>query len=303
MKHRILGLSLVAICVSGAIQSQTLPNPGFENWEDVGTACENPQAWDSPNAGVALFGVCSVFKEESSVYAGSASAKLVTTLIPLVNLKAPSAISNGILIVNASDPFNSTVQGGSTIWGRPDALTGFYRYQPVGGDSLTIRVRLFDINGSDTTLIAEDEFFDDTNTGDYVPFTLPINYLTLDDAELAQVLIRSTRNTADATVGTTLWIDELRFTGITGINTLQDEMIGFTLYPNPTRDLLQVENLVEDRAYFQLMDRMGAVCHSSVLSTGQQWVDVSELNSGLYIYQFRNNAGTLLQSGKINLIR
>ena len=143
----------------------------------------------------------------------------------------------------------------------------------------------------------------DTNTGDYVPFTLPINYLRLDDAELAQVLIRSTRNTADATVGTTLWIDELRFTGITGINTLQDEMIGFTLYPNPTRDLLQVENLVEDRAYFQLMDRMGAVCHSSVLSTGQQWVDVSELNSGLYIYQFRNNAGTLLQSGKINLIR
>jgi hypothetical protein len=52
-----------------------------------------------------------------------------------------------------------------------------------------------------------------------------------------------------------------------------------------------------------LMDRMGAVCHSSVLSTGQQWVDVSELNSGLYIYQFRNTAGTLLQSGKINLIR
>ncbi len=282
--------------------SQTLPNPGFEDWVNVGTACENPTSWDSPNAGVGLFGVCSVFRDGETVQAGSAAVKMVTILIPLVGIRAPSAISNGILVVNASDPFNSTVEGGSVIWGRPDALTGFYRYAPLGGDSLTIRVRLFDITGADTTLISEDEFFDDAATVSYVAFNLPINYFTLDDAELAQVLIRSTRNTADATVGTTLWVDELRFTGITGVDD-NPAPFGFTMYPNPASDFLTIENTLGKTGQVLLINRLGQQVLRMPLSPGRQQLDVSGLLPGIYLYRMQDDRGADQGGGKVTVLR
>jgi hypothetical protein len=286
-----------------ALNAQTLPNPGFENWVTVGTACENPTHWDSPNEGVALFGVCSVFKETGSVQAGSAAVRLETILIPLVNLRAPAAISNGTLVVNASDPFNSTVQGGSPIWGRPDALTGYYRYAPQGGDSLTIRVRLYDITGTDTLLIAEDELTDDSNTGAYVPFTLPLNYLTLDDAELAQVLIRSTRNTTDATVGTTLWMDELRFTGITGVEAAANLPFGFNLYPNPASETLHIENVMEQNVNLDVYDQTGVRVLQSSLQRGMNVLDVRDLVPGLHVYRAYQSDGRLALSGTFQILR
>jgi len=300
--RRVAGLLFLTLPFA-PLRAQTLPNPGFETWVTVGTACENPTNWDSPNEGVALFGVCSVFKETGSVQAGSAAVRLETILIPLVNLRAPAAISNGTLVVNASDPFNSTVQGGSTIWGRPDALTGFYDYAPEGGDSLTIRVRMYDITGTDTLLIAEDEFTDDSNTGGYVPFTLPLNYLTLDDAELAQVLIRSTRNTTDATVGTTLWIDELRFTGITGTEAVSNLPFGFNLYPNPASEVLHVENVIQQSVLFEVFDQTGRRVLESSLQSGVNALDVRGMFPGLHVYRAFNEAGQLVMSGTFQILR
>lgn len=295
---------LISVVFSGKmVLAQTLPNPGFENWVTVGTACENPTGWDSPNEGVALFGVCSVFKETGSVQEGSSAVRLETILIPLVALRAPAAISNGTLVVNASDPFNSTVQGGSVIWGRPDALTGYYNYAPEGGDSLTIRVRLYDITGTDTTLIAEDEFVDDANTGAYVPFTLPLNYLTLDDAELAQVLIRSTRNTTDATVGTTLWVDELRFTGITGTGAEQALPFGFNLYPNPASEVLHIENVMVQKIELGIWDRTGRKVHESWLAPGFNAVAIHGLVPGFHVYRLSDASGQILSAGNLQVLR
>lgn len=295
------GFLIVALGMAAGMQAQTLPNPGFEDWNTVGTACEDPDAWDTPNGGVALFGVCSVFKDESIRFSGSASARLVTTLIPLVNLRAPGVISNGTLVVNASDPFNSFVQGGSTIWGRPDALTGYYRYEPEGGDSLTIRVRLFDITGTDTTQIAEDEYFSSAATTDFVPFTLPINYWTADDAELAQVLVRSTRNTADATVGTTLWVDDFRFTGISGLDGSALPGIGWEQYPNPVDGSLNGYNPSTSSYTYVLVDRKGAVRWQSAVHPGNNPFDLTQLENGLYLYRLQDDRGAVVQTGKLQV--
>ncbi len=285
-------------------QAQTLPNPSFEDWVIAGTACENPQSWDTPNSGLSLFSVCSVFKEESLVNTGSASVKMVTTLVPLINLRAPAAISNGTLVVNASDPFNSIVRGGTPIWGRPDALIGFFRYQPEGGDSLTIRVRLFSISGADTTLIAEDEFFSFGATTGFESFNLPINYLSSEDADLAQVLARSTRNTKDATVGTTLWLDDLRFTGISGLGQQGNMPFAFTLYPNPATDYLVLDNAYTSEAHWELLSVSGSVALRGVLTPGQQSIDLSGLFQGLYVFRaLDSRSGKLLQSSKIQILR
>jgi hypothetical protein len=222
----------------------------------------------------------------------------------VVGIRAPAALSNGILVVNASDPFNSTVQGGSPIWGRPDALTGYYRYEPQGGDSLTIRVRLFDIAGSDTVLIAEDEFFSSAATGsDYELFNLPINYLSLEDADLAQVLIRSTRNTANATVGTTLWLDDLRFTGISGLSDQGGLPFGFNLYPNPASDWLHIDNSQGRLGRITLLNSAGALVLQNALHAGSNRLDVHDLPAGLYTLRMTDTGERVVGSSRIQILR
>jgi hypothetical protein len=301
MKYTFFFLLLGCAAVAS---TQTLPNPGFENWVSIGVACEDPEFWNTPNGGVSLFGVCSATRETGAPYSGSASVKLTTILIPVVGIRAPAALSNGILVVNASDPFNSTVQGGSPIWGRPDALTGYYRYEPQGGDSLTIRVRLFDIAGSDTVLIAEDEFFSSAATGsDYELFNLPINYLSLEDADLAQVLIRSTRNTANATVGTTLWLDDLRFTGISGLSDQGGLPFGFNLYPNPASDWLHIDNSQGRLGRITLLNSAGALVLQNALHAGSNRLDVHDLPAGLYTLRMTDTGERVVGSSRIQILR
>jgi hypothetical protein len=301
MNYRILSFLL---CWAAAAGAQTLPNPGFENWVSIGVACEDPEFWNTPNGGVALFGVCSATRETTDAYSGSASVKLTTILLPVVGIRAPAALSNGILVVNASDPFNSTVQGGSPIWGRPDALIGYYRYEPQGGDSLTIRVRLFDLVGSDTLLIAEDEFFSSAATGSaYELFNLPINYLSSEDADLAQVLIRSTRNTANATVGTTLWLDELRFTGISSAPQQEALPFGFDLYPNPASDWLHLDNSHARLGRAAVFNSAGSLVLEYPLASGANRLDVRELAPGLYTLRLYDTGGRAVGVSRLQILR
>ncbi len=284
------------------LHAQTLPNPGFEDWTAVGTACQNPESWDTPNGGLALFGLCSVTRETANVQAGSASVRMETVLVPLISLKAPAALSNGTLIVDPSDPFNSTIQGGSPIWGMPDALTGYYDYVPLGGDSLTVRVRLFDITAGDTTLIAEAEHVDDATTSGYVPFTLPITYLVTEDAELAEVLVRSSRNTMNPTVGTVLYVDGFAFTGISGLPA-EGGPIGFTWYPNPARDRVTVRQPHPGTAHLTLHDVTGRAVLRERLPAGEHELDVSGLASGVYVWRMADDGGRALGSGRLRVQR
>jgi hypothetical protein len=296
-------LLLLLVSASTHVLAQTLPNPGFENWVGVGTACEEPEAWNSPNGGLALFGLCNVTRETGNVHSGSASVKMETVLVPLISINAPGAVSNGILVVDPSDPFNSTVQGGSPIWGMPDALTGFYDYAPLGGDSLTIRVRLFDITGDDTTQIAEAEFIDNSTTGGYTSFNLPITYTMTEDAELAEVLVRSTRNSMAATVGTVLYIDDFAFTGIASID---DAAAGIssTWYPNPASTELRFRHVWQVPVQAELVDLHGRVVARTTAFGEDGRLDCSALPSGPYLYRVLDaDHGRLLDRGHVRVLR
>lgn len=296
--------ALLMLTIQGyVLQAQTLPNPGFENWTNIGTACMDPNSWNTPNGGLGLFGLCSVTKETGNVHGGDAAVKMETVLVPLLAIKAPAALTNGILVVDASDPFNSTVQGGSTIWGMPDALTGFYDYVPLGGDSLTIRVRLFDITGDDTTQIAEAEFVDNSTTGGYTSFTLPITYTMTEDAELAEILVRSTRNTMDATVGTVLYVDDFAFTGISSVD---DPAAGLssTWYPNPAQHTVHFRNPWNEPLLAELFDLHGRVVSRSLVNGAMGQLDCSSLASGPYGYRvLRASDGRLLDRGMVRVQR
>ena len=303
---RPLPLALLALILVGAVlrtDAQTLPNAGFENWEAVGTACEDPVSWNSANGGLGLFGLCNVTRETGNVHGGSISVKLETVLVPLIAINAPGALSNGILVVDPGDPFNSTVQGGSAIWGMPDALTGFYDYAPLGGDSMTIRVRLFDITGDDTTQIAEAEYVDNSTTGGYQSFNLPITYSMTEDAELAEILIRSTRNSMAATVGTVLYIDDFAFTGISSIDGPTGGLSS-TWYPNPAQHTLHFRNPWHASLEVELLDMHGRIVSRTATrnSTGQ--LDCRHLASGAYVYRVRHaEHGGILDRGHIRVQR
>jgi hypothetical protein len=301
MKHFLPALGILSLSlISLNIEAQTVINGDFENWEGAGTACEDPVDWDTPNDGLSLFGLCSVLKEEGSVQNGGTAVRLVTTNIPLLNIKAPAAITTGEFILDLDNPFQSSVGGGTPIWGLPDAFMGYYDYVPNGGDSLTIQIRFFDITGSDTTMISEDEFIDWNTTGGYTAFNLPINYMTSDDPELMQILIRSTRDTENATAGSTLYIDNLSLSGISSANQV-DLPVKPNFYPNPVRNLLYFDN-DWNASELRVFSILGNQVAFQSLGTGRNQLDMSSFKSGIYIYQLVDSKGDILFSGRISKV-
>ena len=240
MRNIVLALALL-MCIPPLCQlnAQTINNGDFEDWTEF-SGFRDPTGWDTPNSGLSLFGISSVFREESFVSSGLYSTKLVTTTVPLAGINAPAALTTGTLALNISDPLSSNVFGGAPVFGKPDALTGWYDYDPVGGDSLTIRVFMLNIDGTDTTNIAQEEFFTDVPTGGtWTQFNIPINYTTTDDPELIQILVRSTRASGAANDGTTLYVDEFKLTGITSVEELDAIGIGVDLYPQSSQQPVQ----------------------------------------------------------------
>lgn len=263
--------------------AQTVPNPGFEEYFTVGsTSCQDPVSWDTPNDGLALFSVCNVFQDDTKFQSGSSSVRLETISVPLLPINAPGTVTTGTLELNIDNPLESFVVGGSPVIGMPTALTGWYDYEPMGGDSLTIRVWMLNVTETDTTVISMDEFIEWNASGGWTQFTVPINYTTSDVPELAQILVRSSRDTESSTVGTTVWIDDLRLDGaVGGLGQSAPELPA--IYPNPARDFMVISS--QGNSTLEVYSIVGERTMAQQLNHGNNSVSVRELGIGVYLYR------------------
>lgn len=79
-------------------------------------------------------------------------------------------------------------------------------------------------------------------------------------------------------------INEKQETGITDAGTL-----AVSVYPNPAKDMVHI--YLEGSAEITLADMMGKICHQTS-NINNQSIDVSELNTGLYILQITGGGRT-----------
>jgi len=185
----------------------TIPNGDFELWNTFSNYSD-PQSWQTPNStlmGIPLFGKAVVFKS-SDHYTGSYSCKLLTQHIsfPGSPFNAPGFITLGKLSI---DIINQTfsVTGGVPISDRPTHLMGYYKFQPVGGDSCTVGIILYKTTGGVRDTIGLGYFAKKDSVNDWQHFSAWINYDTLLTPDTMNVIALSSAQT-DMHPNTALWL-------------------------------------------------------------------------------------------------
>jgi hypothetical protein len=150
-------------------------------------------------------------------YSGKYAALLTTgTFSPQ---GAPILIP-GIVGTDSLDIPNATIILGKRYTSKPIKFQGYYKYQPVGGDSGIILVLLSKFNTAshhrDTVAYAQQLIKNATSS--YTPIDLSINYYNSETPDSLTLIIASSGgvNFVDlmnckGQVGSKLWIDEIQF--------------------------------------------------------------------------------------------
>lgn len=198
--------------------SQQLQNPGFEDWENLGTAQEEPVNWSSLKTADALAasapqvvsrddgrngGYCPKL-EVKSVFSISANGLLTNGRV-----HADFNPENGYVFTDENDPqwhteFNFT----------PDSLVGWYKYSPSGNDQGKVEIILHDnvgrlpFTGYEANVIGRARYDITQPSNDWLRFSVPFSYFDTRAAEYILVTMAAGDSTI-SNAGSILWIDDL----------------------------------------------------------------------------------------------
>jgi len=285
---KIVPFLLLIICGLPA-QSQVLPNPGFENWTQVGTR-QDPNNWNTLNPNTAPIGVLTCLKASGAdVHSGNSALKLITKSVLGQNANGLATTGN----ISIAPP---GVSGGVAYTGRPDSIVGWYKYTPVNSDNGFVEFQLL---GSATTpdTIGYVRFVTPTSTvSSYTRFSAPIVYRS--SAVITKsIWILSSSAGFTANVNSTLFVDDMEL--ITNPNGIGEQIeVAFNLAPNPVQGNLSI-NDVTLSTQFILFDALGKIVFKAPLNRGNNQLDLSKLANGIYFYSTSDAFGNEVQKGKI----
>ena len=290
---------IAAISMAPAlVNAQTaIPNGDFEAWR-VHSNYSNPAYWDSPDSilmTIPFFGQPVVFMSADH-YTGLYSAKLITKAIniPGASFDCPGFITLGKL---HADLINQTfsVTGGSPINDRPTHLMGYYKYQPVGGDSCAIGMILYKTESGVRDTIAIGYFSTTATITDWTHFSAWIIYNSDKTADTMNIVALSSAQT-DMHPNTTLYVDDLYLDYTVGFSE-QDPSAGISVYQDKETSRLIVfcdfptaRNVVSrlyDMSWLEVASQ-GPVS----IACGRQVIPYTGLRQGLYILAVQHDGKT-----------
>jgi hypothetical protein len=140
MKNFIRFFILVLICPIVSF-GQQLENPGFENWENVGTVKDEPVDWSTiktcDDPGIASVAPVT-FDRSTDAHSGNYSLKLYN--VKVFGVVATGAITNGRFHaefnLDSSYSYTDTTDArwNTPFTWRPDSLVGWFKFFPKGDD-------------------------------------------------------------------------------------------------------------------------------------------------------------------------
>jgi hypothetical protein len=304
MKKLLLTLltgSLFAISAN----AQGPPDFGFEiSWGGLGT---NPQGWTSANI---LAGTPPVVKEDAVIWHwGSKSANITTKSIQGISTATGGLVPDisGLMLTGAISTFPTTgIKLGFPFSSRKDSLSFYVRYTPVLTDSGFVSVAMTKFNYSGTNKrdtiglgIAKiggqiNEF---TLKYAVINYTAPINVIP-DTC----VIVVSSSDLGNPQIGSTLWIDDLKWGTVnTGITEFTKNN-GIKISPNPANEFIDIEigNSIKAKE-IEILDINGKLIESFAVNSKIEKFSIAHLADGLYFYAIKDNDAAVLSSGKITV--
>lgn len=317
--------TLLSIALTSSLFAQTtIQNGDFELWENVGTATEEPTFFNSNRTGTdwATSGPQTCYRDAATFHGGTYSVRMETKtfVIAVVNGSVTTGIVNAPT-TNKADGYIGTMQGPSgtdirrmSFVGRPDSLVGWYKYTQ-GGSAEIGKVRAILHTGnyydpetatshhpdSSANKIADALFLTPAaNIAAWTRFAVAFNYVSASNPAYIMINTTASNDQLTSTAGSKLWLDDLSvvYNPSSGIadNTFNENTANVYAYDKT----IYVDFIkgVKEQTILSVYDLTGKMVSTKVLNNSQlNSINVSELNSGLYLYQL---TGTEIQkSGKL----
>lgn len=259
-------------CISFAGFAQTIPNSGFENWTDSVT----PTDWNSLKVELGFVNVYTAH-QTTDVQAGTYALKVTNENAMIQNVM-------GVVTLGTIDLISQSVSGGIPFTATPSNLTGYYKFQPAGTDSMAIFGYLTHWNGSGIDTVGGGIFSNNTPVATYTAFDIPFDYNQGIGPDTLNIVIMSA-SSATITLGTALYVDELAFVfNPVGISIPVDDMFGMNLYPNPAIDHVVVEfNDAVENGKIEIVNINGDVVYGEKLSGKTARINTSDWANGVYV--------------------
>jgi hypothetical protein len=279
----------------------TIPNPGFEDWENGGTffnGYQNPQGWGTLNSVTSLLGVETVKRTTNSqfVHSGSAAIKLETFYINLLNRTAQGICVTGIINIDTEQ-----VEGGVPYNLRPDYFEGWYQYYPAGTDTGQVAALLTKWNPlqqqRDTIGLCGKWFLGETNT--YQQFQEPFTYWSDENPDTLMIILVSSSQ-FEPSIGSVMYIDDLNLNFTTSVQKPPSES-NISVYPIPALDFFHFE--VFEKGVFQVFALNGNIVSAGIVNAGLNRISVAEWYSGIYLLKISTFTGELTGTARIVVVK
>jgi hypothetical protein len=196
------------------------------------------------------------------------------------------------------NPVSSTT--GYPYTGRPSKLEFWAKYQPVGIDSAEVGVLLKKWNGVSSDTVAYGQLILGP-VAQYTLFQCNLTYRLPELSDSAGIALSSSL-AATARVGSTLYIDDLAFTGWVGINEPADFSDKVKIFPNPAKDNLSIFAKIEEADNVQVVDVTGKLAGVYKIQNYSANINTSVFAGGIYFYEIRDKINKILTNGKFSVV-
>ncbi len=284
MKKLVL-LAGLALGFSTAFAQDQHPNSDFEDWTDYDGYMLPDSLTSFQNICVDIgggFQECLIGVEQTT------DANTGTYAVKMTNVADADGDPTSISLFSLNDDFETI-----TFTGRPDSLSGFYKFLQEGQDTAAVAVYLLKENVADPTgfdpntdVVASGfvEFLEDAN--DYTQFYVPLTYISTDP--VAGIFLYAETSEGDGTIGTTLYLDSFEFMYSNVTSTDETASSDIELFPNPATEVLNISGTFNS---VEILSMDGTV----VMTSSETQLNLSDLASGIYIARVHTDNGIVPQ--------
>lgn len=310
--------TLLLLSISFCSFSQTqITNGGFENWDNVGTSTEEPVDFNSNKTGssTAQIGPQTCFRDASIKHSGSYSMRLENKTVPIIGTIVNGSATTGVInapTTTKSDGYIGTVNYSTAsdirrlaFTGRPDSIVGWYQYTSGGAGEV----------GKVTAILHNNNYFDPetpttyhadptadkiaratflTPTGSnatWTRFSAPFVYTSTGNPSYIMINMTPSNNQLTTFAGSKIWIDDISFiyNSVTSVKDLDSEKTS-KVYVFDEKLYVDFGTKATEQSTIELFDVTGRIVLSQKLdNTSTHTIDVSNLNTGIYIYKVSSN--------------
>lgn len=308
MKKLLLAFSAVLAGLSQA--AAQAPDFGFETWANVplSTTIQDPTGWASFNV-LNLVGTNqSVFKETTAPYAGTAAAKITTVKITGAAIPNPYTGVNidtaGLLAIGSTQFTAPYIKYGKPYANRPAVLSFASKYTPVSGDTAFVIAYLTKWNGSSRDTIAYGSYSTGATTTSYAVNNITLTYnsaTVMPDTEMVFISSSVFFHTG-AKIGSTLYVDDLQWSGYVSTNDLNGKVNNVAVYPNPASSVLNLSATM-DASNVAVFDITGRKLGVYELTNNKVKIETYSYPAGMYFYQLLDQGNKVIHTGKFQVTK